>query len=83
MRFANPVWIILTLPLQAVFAQGSIGLFEAHGDIGAVKHAGSVVYDQARQTYSIKGSGTNLWFDQDEFHWAWTSIHLAAVCLKC
>jgi hypothetical protein len=74
MRLFNPVWLVCILPLQAVFAQGSLGLFEAHGDVGAVKHAGSMVYDQAQQTYLIKGSGKNLWFDQDEFHWAWKAI---------
>jgi len=74
MRLPNPVWLVMSLPLQAVFAQGALGLFEANGDVGAVKHAGAVSYDQAEQTYSIQGSGKNLWFDQDEFHWAWTSI---------
>ena len=74
MRIPHAFWIVVTVPFQAVLAQGAIGLFEAHGDVGAVKHAGSVVYDQAQQTYNITGSGKNLWFDQDEFHWAWTPI---------
>ncbi|MCF7972961.1 MAG: biopolymer transporter TolR, partial [Phycisphaerae bacterium] len=74
MKRPRPFWLIMTLPLQAVFAQGSSGLFQANGDVGAVKHAGSAVYDRVEQTYNLKGSGTNLWFDQDEFHWAWTSI---------
>ena len=74
MNIPRPLWLVLIFPLQAVFAQGSLGLFEAHGDVGAVKHEGSVIYDQTKQTYRIKGSGKNLWFDQDEFHWAWKSI---------
>lgn len=48
-----------------------IGLFDAHTDVGNVRHAGMVVYDAEQQTYTISGSGTNMWFDQDEFHYVW------------
>lgn len=74
MKRPSPFWLVLIFPLQMVLAQGTLGVFEAHNDVGAVEHAGAVVYDQAKQTYRIKGSGKNLWFDQDEFHWAWKSI---------
>jgi TolB protein len=52
-------------------APPSLGVFEATGDVGAVLHAGSTVYDEATQTYKIRGSGKNLWADSDEFHFAW------------
>jgi TolB protein len=52
-------------------AASSAGIFEGHGDIGNVLHAGSVDYDGAKQTYTIAGNGENMWFDKDAFHFAW------------
>ncbi len=49
----------------------SPGIFEGHGDIGSVLHAGSVDYDASKQTYTIAGSGENMWFGKDAFHFAW------------
>jgi TolB protein len=37
-------------------------------DIGNPKHAGSAVYSDADQSYTIKGSGYNIWFARDEFY---------------
>ena len=43
------------------------GMFEGHGDVGAVLHPGSVEYDAAKHTYRITGSGENLWAAADAF----------------
>src|SRR6202521_2432452 len=50
------------------------GLFENHGDIGTVLHAGSVEYDAAKQSYTISGSGENMWFATDGFQFVWKKI---------
>ena len=55
-------------------AQNKIGLFDAHGDIGAVKNHGFASYNTKDQTYTIGGSGTNMWGDHDEFHFLWTTL---------
>jgi hypothetical protein len=55
-------------------APPTIGLFEKHGDIGAVLHLGSTVYDAAKDTYTLAGSGDNIWFGKDEFQFAWTTM---------
>jgi TolB protein len=47
------------------------GDFEAHGDIGTVRTAGSVDYDEKSQTWTLTGSGTNMWADSDEFQFVW------------
>ena len=44
-----------------------IGIFTGHTDIGTVLHPGSVQYDAAKQTYTISGSGENVWFAADAF----------------
>ena len=38
-------------------------------DIGNPKNTGSYTYDSDSQVYSLKGSGYNIWFDRDEFHY--------------
>lgn len=55
----------------ALQGANSPGIFEAHGDVGTVLHPGSVEYDAAKQTYTIAGSGENMWFAKDAFHFAW------------
>ena len=55
----------------ARLAASSARIFEGHGDIGSVLHPGSVDYDAANQTYTIAGSGENMWLGKDAFHFAW------------
>src|ERR1700726_320789 len=51
-----------------------VGIFEGHGDVGTVLHAGSIDYDAAKKTYTISGSGENMWFAADAFQFAWKKI---------
>ena len=48
-----------------------VGIFEGHQDVGEVRHAGAVAYDGAAKTYTLSGSGTNMWFTSDAFQFAW------------
>jgi TolB protein len=48
-----------------------LGLFEAHGDVGAVGKPGSVVHDAKAGTYTVTGGGENMWFATDAFHFVW------------
>lgn len=48
-----------------------IGLFENHQDVGTVLHPGSLVFDAATETYLVTGSGENMWFAKDAFHFVW------------
>jgi hypothetical protein len=48
-----------------------VGMFEGHGDIGEVLHPGSTAFDSARLTYTLSGSGENMWFGKDAFQFAW------------
>jgi TolB protein len=49
-------------------AQPTLGAFEAHADVGAVRHPGSVSYEPDSETYTISGSGANMWLTSDEFY---------------
>ena len=62
---------VIAAPAWAQVAAASAGIFEGHSDVGAVLHAGSVDYDASKQTYTISGSGENMWFAADAFQFAW------------
>ena len=46
-------------------------LFENHQDIGTVLHPGSVDFDEAKRSYTISGSGENMWVAKDAFQFVW------------
>ena len=50
---------------------GPVGLFEGHGDVGEVQHRGLATVDTAAKAYTVSGSGENMWFGKDAFHYAW------------
>ncbi len=52
----------------------SIGIFQNHADIGNPKNRGAAQYDEAAQTYTLKGAGYNIWFNRDEFHYVYNRI---------
>ena len=59
-----------------VHAQASapVGIFESYGDVGTVLHPGSVEYDNAKQSYTITGSGENMWSTADAFQFVWKKM---------
>jgi len=65
----SPAWL-----LRAQTAPPALGLFQNHADIGTVLHAGSAQYDAAHNSYSLSGSGENMWFTSDDFQFAWKQV---------
>ncbi|HME35055.1 MAG TPA: hypothetical protein VKF84_07440 [Candidatus Sulfotelmatobacter sp.] len=55
-------------------ASSPLGVFERHGDVGTVLHAGAVDYDTAKRAYTISGSGENMWFTADAFQFVWKKV---------
>src|ERR1700686_2711233 len=55
-------------------AAAPAGIFEGHSDVGTVLHAGSVAYDSAKRTYTISGSGENIWSTADAFQFVWKKV---------
>ena len=55
-------------------AQNQIGIFINHSDIGKPKLSGDALFNNEDQTYNLKGSGYNIWFGRDEFHYAYNKI---------
>lgn len=50
------------------------GIFHSSSDVGNPKNKGSSVYNSNDQSYTVKGSGYNIWFERDEFHYLYNTI---------
>ena len=66
--------MIALLLLTLGRASAQVGEFTKAADIGGPKRAGSSEYDEAGQTYTLKGGGYNIWFNHDEFHFLYKKI---------
>jgi len=65
-------WLSSSIWIAPAAAQ--LGIFEDHGDVGRVLHAGSVQFDAAQGTYAIAGNGENMWFASDAFQFVWKKL---------
>jgi hypothetical protein len=65
---------LINIAVQAQNVAAPVGMFEGHADLGTVLHAGSVDYDAAKRTYTINGSGENMWLAADAFQFVWKKI---------
>ncbi len=63
-----------TGPLWGQQPAAPLGIFEGHGDLGAVLHAGSAEYDAAKRSYTLSGGGENIWSTTDHFQFAWKKV---------
>lgn len=50
------------------------GIFQESANIGELKFPGDIQYDSESEVYTLKGSGTNMWYDQDEFFFVWRKL---------
>ncbi len=61
--------------VMTIFTQNiPMGIFDGQTDLGNVKIKGSSIYNAENQEYLMKGSGYNIWFDHDEFHFLWKKL---------
>ncbi len=66
---------ILGVALLISFAPAKrIGDFTNSQDIGTPKLAGSSRYDKKAKTYTLTGSGYNIWFKRDEFQYLFKTL---------
>jgi hypothetical protein len=74
-RLAVPL-MLLCVFTQAAGGQPSegLGLFSEQGEVGAIRHGGGAHFDAAREAYVVSGSGANMWFTNDAFHFVWKKV---------
>jgi len=59
---------------SAMAQKPATGIFMNNEDVGNPKNHGSAVYNKPDQSYTIRGSGYNIWFERDEFHYLFNKI---------
>jgi TolB protein len=66
--------LYLVFLMSGLVSNAQIGAFEQAVDVGEPKMKGSSIYDETSQTYTLKGGGSNIWFNHDEFHFLFKKI---------
>ncbi len=75
MKKSRILLIISMCAFAPVFSQNEpIGIFQSAEDVGNPALKGSATYDEQKQEYSIQGSGYNIWFNRDEFHYLYNQL---------
>jgi len=73
----NTPFSVFSMVLAGAFVQiasGQVGLFSDQSDVGVVRHSGDAQFEAAREVYVISGSGANMWFTNDAFHFVWQRV---------
>ena len=69
---------VLTASLLSVYGSNaqdySANIFEGHGDVGSCALKGDLQFVPETQEYLLTGSGENIWFGEDQFHFAWKKM---------
>lgn len=61
-------------PVQISGQDYSRSVFDKSGDIGNRGISGTTEFIPETQEYSLTGSGDNIWFGSDQFHFAWKRL---------
>jgi TolB protein len=65
---------LLTLLAATAAAQTPTGEFEGQTDVGGARVVAPARFDARSETYTVDGSGTNMWGARDEFHFVWRKM---------
>ncbi|MEO6914320.1 MAG: hypothetical protein ABI151_00615, partial [Chitinophagaceae bacterium] len=69
------IFLLVVMFSTSLIAQNKpVGIFKNTADIGHPKLSGSATYNEAAQTYTLTGAGSNIWFNRDEFHYLFNKI---------
>lgn len=68
------LFVFLFLTANLSWSQNSVGIFKNNQDIGNPGIEGTATYDEDNQTYNFNGSGYNIWFNRDEFHYLFNEV---------
>jgi hypothetical protein len=54
--------------------ESGIGMFETSTDVGRILIPGTVKYNAGIKSFTISGSGANMWFTDDAFHFLYKQV---------
>jgi Tol biopolymer transport system component len=66
--------LLYVISFSSIAQNMQIGVFDNNVDIGDPINKGSSVYDKGSQTYTLRGSGYNIWFERDELNYLFKKI---------
>ena len=66
--------MISTFQVSSQLLSGGLGVFTQNSDVGNVEIPGVASYDAEKQEYSLRGSGKNIWFGEDEFQFLYKKM---------
>jgi TolB protein len=66
--------LILLIGYSSIDAQGKVGIFDNHVDVGKNVKPGSATYIPSTEQYVISGAGYNVWADHDEFQFVYKKM---------
>jgi Tol biopolymer transport system component len=70
-----PTFLGAIIAASALSAQSTtLGIFDGQQDVGTILHPGSAGYDASTGTYTLTGSGDNIWWAEDDFHYVWKKV---------
>jgi hypothetical protein len=72
--YSKLILLIFTLFIAGFIIDQTNPIFENGSDIGNVKNKGSFTFDKHTGNYILKGSGKNMWFNNDEFYFVWKKV---------
>lgn len=72
--FALPALLLALTTIPALASSDPLGLFTDHTDVGNVLHPGATKFNAKAGTYTITGSGENMWFARDDFQFVWKQV---------
>ena len=80
-KIVNKLWIFLLFFITILGSSHAaksqiqpVGIFDASSDIGTCFIKGSSEYNPVNQEYTMVGSGQNMWYDKDAFHFLWKKM---------
>ena len=79
MQLSKPLFILLAvahlfLNINSSAQSPALGKFSFNTDIGDSTKKGNATYIPFGELYVITGSGYNVWFDRDEFHYVYKKM---------
>jgi len=75
MKRLTLMFFLFSMSAELTFGDSTnLGIFSAQADIGNVAKPGSAGFSPSNGDYLVTGSGGNMWFTNDAFHFVWKEM---------
>ncbi len=74
MKISGRMLLVCLSIISFELAAADLAPFTDDADVGKVGHRGSSVAEPAQRSFVLAGSGENMWFTNDAFHFVWKRV---------